>query len=208
MSDGGSDKRMEFFVTGAKTYLDVDDAMAEFRRLVQDQCSNNVRQKLGEINQACEMNWRTSDLKDYVWHPPDRIHLGKKILVENLGRPEGGLYFGLELARKEGQAIYAALVYLYRERKDLAVDLWTRLPRAASDCAYSQGSDWAYGEGKNLVFTRRLSEDMLPDFSKYLDQRIDSFIAFISGGGGLKKYLVQGSQLGEPGLEPRGTAQA
>jgi hypothetical protein len=56
MSDNGSDKEREFFVIGAKTYLAVDDAMAQFRRIVQDQCTTLVSTRLDEINRACEMD--------------------------------------------------------------------------------------------------------------------------------------------------------
>ena len=58
MSDNGSDKEREFFVIGAKTYLAVDDAMAQFRRIVQDQCTTLVSTRLDEINRACETAWK------------------------------------------------------------------------------------------------------------------------------------------------------
>ncbi len=192
MSDNGSDKATEFFVTGTKTYLDVDDAMAEFRRLVRDQCRVVASKRLDEINRACEMKWTVNDLKDYSWRQTDCFHVGKQIAVENLG----GLYFCLELNREDDATICGALVYLWRQRAALAGDLWDRLSNAASDTAYP--------EGNNLVFERLLSESDGPNFREHLNRAIDDFIAFVSGGGGLKKYLVQGSPLNEPGSEPGG----
>jgi hypothetical protein len=158
--------------------------MAEFRRQVQDQCTTVASRRLDEIKRACEMDWTRNDLKDYTWRPSDCFHVGKKILVKELGN-EGGLYFCLELLRRGDSVASAALAYLYRERRSLAVDLWARMRGAASDTASSDGND--------LFFTRRLSEDKIPDFQEYLNRTIDDFIAFISASGGLKRYLVQGS---------------
>jgi hypothetical protein len=183
MSEIGSDKEREFFVTGARTYLDVADAMAEFRRQVQDQCSIVVSRRLDEINRACEMDWTRNALKDYIWPQSDCFHVGNKILVKELGN-QGGLYFCLELLRRDDNVVCAALVVLYRERGSLAVDLWVRLRGVRSDTAYSTGND--------LIFTRRLSEDKISSFQEYLNRAIDDFIAFINSSGGLKRYLVKG----------------
>lgn len=95
-------------MAGARTYLlDVDDAMAQFRRTIQEQISTLLSNRLDEINRACEMDWTPNDLWDLFFQQP--------------------------------------------------------LP----------------------------SEDKIPDFSEYLSRAIDDFIDFISGCGGLKKYLPQ-----------------
>jgi hypothetical protein len=95
------------------------------------------------------------------------------VSVENLG----GLYFCLELSRQN----YAAVVYLYRRRANLAVDLWNQLHRAAPNTAYC--------EDNSLIFSRPVLEDEIPEFSEHLSRNLDEFIAFMSGCGGLKKYL-------------------
>jgi hypothetical protein len=184
MSENGSDTVREFLVTGARTYLDVADAMAEFRRQVQDQCTTVVSRRLDEINRACEMDWTGNGFKDYIWPQSGCFHVGKKVLVKELGN-QGGLYFCLELLRRGDSVVCAALVCLYRERGNLAVDLWARLRGAASDAAHS--------DGNNIFFTRRLSEDEIPAFQEYLNGAIDDFIAFIIASSGLKRYLVQRS---------------
>jgi hypothetical protein len=40
MNDNGSER--EFFVTGAKTDLDADDAIAQFRHMVQDKIATSA----------------------------------------------------------------------------------------------------------------------------------------------------------------------
>jgi hypothetical protein len=195
MNNNESNKEGEFFVRGAKTYLDVDDAMAEFRRQVQDQCTKVVSGRLDEIMRAAEMDWTPNHLKDYNERSPDRLYLGKQVWVENFG----GLYFCLTLSRENDRAVYGALVYLYRQRKSLAVHLWASLSRVASATAYVRGN--------NLFFLRHLSEEKLQDFREYLNLAIDDFVAFIRDSGGLKRHLVQESQLSEPGSGPGGTAQ-
>jgi hypothetical protein len=76
---------------------------------------------------------------------------------------------------------YAAVVYLYRRRANLAVDLWNQLHRAAPNTAYC--------EDNSLIFSRPVLEDEIPEFSEHLSRNLDEFIAFMSGCGGLKKYL-------------------
>jgi len=89
MSKSGSDGGREFFVTGVGTYVEVDDAMTEFRSLVQQKCRTVVRGRLEEINQACGMHWRANDLNDYLQKTNDHLFLGEQLEVKGLG----GLYF-------------------------------------------------------------------------------------------------------------------
>jgi hypothetical protein len=177
MSDGGMDKETDFFVTGAKTYLDVEAAMAEFRRQVQGHCMKVASDRLDEINKAAEMDWTRNDLKDYRGVELNRVYLGKQVQVEGFGT----IYFYLTLSRADDHGTYAASVDLRRQRKGLADDLWVRLSRTSSDTAYIAGN--------NLVFTRPLAEDQLQQFREHLDQAIDDFVTFIRDSGGLKKYL-------------------
>lgn len=177
MNNSGADLERDFFVTGARTYLDVDDAMTEFRRFVRNHCRVVASKRLGEINRACEMEWTANDLKDYSWRQPDCFHVGKQIAVENLG----GIYFCLEMYRENDSVASGTLVYLYRRRADLAIALWDRLDSTASDTAYC--------EGNSLIFKRLLSEDEIPDFPEHLNRTVDAFIAFIVSCGGLTKHL-------------------
>ena len=177
MSNKESDNEGEFLVAGAKTYLDVDDAMEQFRRLVQDHCTAMLSKRIDEVNRICKMDWTPNDLKDYKWRQPDSFHIGKHFAIENFG----GLYICLELNREKDGMDYATVVYLWRQRRDLARDLWDRL--------HSAPSDGQYCEGNSLIFQRPLSEDKIPSFLEYLNLTLNDFIAFIEGSGGLKKYL-------------------
>jgi hypothetical protein len=182
MNNGLSDRERDFFVTGAKTYVDVDDAMAEFRRLVQQQCRTIVRARLGEVNQACGMHWMANDLNDYSQKTSDDLYVGNQVEVEGLG----GLYFCLRLSRKDDGKLFAS-VFLYRLRASLAVGLWDRSTTAPSDMSYVRTKN-------NLILERPLPGDKVRDFADYLDQAITAFIAFMSDSGGLRKYLALGSE--------------
>ena len=175
MSNNGSDKEREFFVTGTETYLDVDDAMAQFRRMVQDQCTTLVSRRLDEINRACEMDWTPNDLRDYTSRQSDHFNVGKQVAVENFG----GLYFYLELRRGNDDLVYKTLVDLYRQRANLGAALW--------NCGAASGT--AHCKGNDLTFEQLVSKDKIPDFVEHLNQAIDDFIKLIGDCGGLRKYL-------------------
>jgi hypothetical protein len=181
MSDNRSDKEREFFVTGAKTYLDVDEAMAQFRRTIQDQITTLVNGRLDEINRACEMDWNPNDLGDYTPRKPDCFQVGKQLTVKNIGGLYcGGLYFYFRIGRETGTLVYTTVVDLYRLRTNLAVDLW----KHAAD------SNTASCKGTDIWFEQRVpSEYESPDFLKYLGRALDEFILFIGDSGGLKKHL-------------------
>jgi hypothetical protein len=180
MNNGLSDMEREFFVTGARSYADVDDAMAEFRRLVQQQCKTVVIARLDKVNQACGMHWTVNDLNDYSQKTDEHHFIGKQMEVKGLG----GLYFCLRLPREDGSKPLYAHVFLYRTRKDLAIDLWGRAGESAS-------VTW---KGRNnLGFGRPLPEDKIPHFEDYLNEAVTDFLAFINESGGLRKHLAQGA---------------
>jgi hypothetical protein len=179
MSKSGSDGGREFFVTGVGTYVEVDDAMTEFRSLVQQKCRTVVRGRLEEINQACGMHWRANDLNDYLQKTNDHLFLGEQLEVKGLG----GLYFCLRLSRKDVGGRFGASAFLYRMRRDLATSLWDRFA-SISEVSYNRS---------NIVFVQHFSEENILDFENYLEKAITDLIAFISDSGGLEKYLVQGS---------------
>jgi hypothetical protein len=155
--------------------------MTQFCRSVQERISASLSRRLDEIDRACKMDWTADDLRDYTWRSPNCFHVGKQLAVKDLG----ALYFCLELDRAKGSVAYGALVYLYRQRSSLAVDLWARLERATSDTAYC--------EGNSLIFERGLSEEEIPDFSEHLNRALDDCLGFIEGCAGLKKYVPQKS---------------
>jgi hypothetical protein len=172
-----NDAEREFFVTGAKTYLDVNDAMAEFHRQVQHQCTDVLATRLRDLNRACQMDWTSVDLKDYQWR--EGHHIGKQLSIDGFG----GLYFCLELYRKNGSTGYGALTYLWRRRATLAPTIWAILKEAPSDTRWCDGS--------NLFFWQELAENRLPRFKSYLSKAIDEWVGFMEEVGGLKKHLPQ-----------------
>ena len=178
MNNEESDRKREFLITGARTYVDIDDVMTEFRRLVQDQCRKVVCERLDEISRACSLDWKPNSIKNYVERTADYFNIGKQLAVERLG----GLYFCLRLPREDDKGLFRASVFLYRQNQNLASELWGRL---------SSISDTSYSGPYNLFFEQRLSDDKIPDFGKYLDQAITDFNGFINDSGGLRKHQVQ-----------------
>jgi hypothetical protein len=180
MNNDGSDREREFFVTGVKKYFEVDDAMAEFRRLVQQQCKTVVISRLAEVNQACDMRWTVDDLNDYSEKTDQHRFIGKQVEVKGLG----GLYFCLRLSREDDSEPFYAHVFLYRIRRNLATGLWDRSGTNAS-------VTW---KGRNNIgFGRRLPEDKIPHFEDYLNGAVTDFLAFINESGGIRKHLAQGA---------------
>jgi hypothetical protein len=172
-----NDPEREFFLTGAKSYLDVSDAMSEFRRQVQQQCTEVITARLQDINQASQMDWTADDLKDYQW--TEGHDIGKQLPVDGFG----GLYFCLELYREASGVCYGALIYLWRRRANLAPTLWAILEEHPSD------TRWC--DGNSLIFWQELAEDQLTDFQTYLNKAVDEFLAFVEAVGGLKKYASE-----------------
>lgn len=180
MNNDGLDREGEFFVTGVNTYLDVDDAITEFRRLVEHKCRSVVSARLGEINEACGgVHWTVGDLNDYFEKANDFHYIGKQIEVKELGK----LYFCLRLSREIDSSPIDAFLYLFRKQRDLATDLWK--------CAGASASV-TYKGRNNLGFGRPIPKDKIQDFEDYLDKAVTAFLDFINECGGLKKYLATG----------------
>jgi hypothetical protein len=164
-----SEAEHEFFLTGVKTWLDVEGAISEFRRQVQERCKAVVQTRLADAARASGIEWTTDDLRDYEESGTDGRYLGTQLFVEAFGR----LYFYVAFYHEGG---YAASVCLWRKRSNLAVDLWTLAP----DNCY----------GNILLFGPELNEEQCSEFEEYLNQAIDLFIAFLTKAGGLKKYVA------------------
>jgi hypothetical protein len=177
MSSKGSDPEHDFFLTGAELYLEIEEAVAEFRRQVQEKCRRVVEGRLDEIGQACQMEWTSNALSDYKYGWPEGRHIGKQLSIKSFGN----LYFCLDLYRENGSIVYLALVYLYRRNAGLAAGLWPLLGTSPAAGGYR--------EGNNLYFGRWMTKDQVPDFEEFLNGAVDDFIAFISKGGGLKKHI-------------------
>jgi len=174
MTNHESELETEFFLTGARTYLDVQDALEEFEGQVTSRCSTVVKNRFQEIDDACGGGfWEINDLKDNIQSDGSsatRKRLGKQL-------PSGrrcSLYLSLELARaKEGVAC-RSLVHLRRDNSEIASDLWNRA---------------ALRDNNRIYFERPLAEDQIPDFDKHLNEAVSDFIAFVEKAGGLAKYF-------------------
>ncbi len=182
MRDDESEKVKEFLITGARTYLDVDDAVLEFRRQIQNKCRAVVCGRLAEINRACNRNpnWSDNDVKDYFERFTGGSYVGCRLDMERFG----GLYFCLKIAREENRTLYHAVANLCRNNKSIAAELWQSFGKEVHEGSYKTTND--------LFFARVLSENDVPDLRDYLDQATVDLISFISDNGGLKKYLDQG----------------
>jgi hypothetical protein len=185
MNTDESQAQSDFLITGARTYLDVDDAMEEFRRLIQEQSRRVVLGRIGDLKRVCEQEWSANDVRRYSESGAEFFQVGHKLGVKELGSTYGGLYFCLKLYRDGNRNHSLAVAFLYHERKDLAVSLWDSFTDGGFE--NSSISDW------NIFFARPLSEDNIPEFGRYLDQAIVDLIAFIEKSGGLRKHLGQGA---------------
>jgi len=179
MNTDTSQEERDFLIAGARTYLDVDEAMEEFRRQIQKQSRRVVAERIGDLTRVCGQEWSANDVRRYSERETGVFQLGHKLGVKELGSNYGGLYFCLKLSRDENPSL--AVAFLYRERKTLAASLWDRFKEGEFE--NSSISDW------NIFFARPLSEDNVPEFGRFLDEAIADLIAFIESGGGLRKYL-------------------
>jgi hypothetical protein len=120
-----SEREQEFFLTGAKTCLDVMEALEEFQRQVQERCRETVNMRLKDLSGACLIEWNAEDLRDYSEtrkKGADLAHfLGVKIAIQSLGE----LYFYLGMSRDDGKLTFVIWTQLWRRRQSLASDLWT-----------------------------------------------------------------------------------
>jgi len=123
-----SEAELEFFLTGAQTYLDVEDAVEEFRRQVQERCGEVAQLRLADIAQACDQEWAVEQLKDYAEKADVSRYLGKWVAVEGLGR----LTFFFGVYRDDGKLAFVTGVWLSRKRTELAPDLWSPRERGSA----------------------------------------------------------------------------
>uniref|UniRef100_E6PWY7 PD-(D/E)XK nuclease superfamily protein n=1 Tax=mine drainage metagenome TaxID=410659 RepID=E6PWY7_9ZZZZ len=187
MNNEKSDKKKDFLIKGARTYIDVDDAMTEFRRLVQDQCLEVVKKRLDDLNYACGMDWKQYQVKNYLERKDDYFYCGKQLAVGGLG----GVYFCLRIKRDGNNVLSLASVFLYRKNRNLASELWHNFtPTSGTSCSGHY----------NLFFERHMLAENIPDFAIHLDEAINDFNEFIHNNGGLKKYRVSGSIDDDPDL--------
>lgn len=183
MNDGRPDAEREFLITGARTYLDADDAMKEFRRQIQDQSSDVVCARLKELKQVCDGKWSQTEVRPYSARYAECFEVGHWLPMEELGKSSGGLYFCLKLSRDPDPL--HAVAYLYRDGKRLATTLWGSFKQGAFPTS-SMGTN-------NLSFARRLPEESIHELRNYLGEAITDLVAFIDGCGGLRKHLAQGT---------------
>ena len=181
MNTDASQAERDFLITGARTYLDVDGAMEEFRRQIQGQSQRIILGRIGDLKRVCDQEWSANDVRRYSESGADFFQFGHKLGVKELGATYGGLYFCLKLLRDGNRNLSLAVAFLYHDRKDLAASLWQGFRKGAFE--NSSVSDW------NIFFTRPLLEDSVPEFGEYLDQAVADLIAFIENTGGLRKHL-------------------
>lgn len=176
MSKERSGPEQEFFVTGAETWLDVEDAIVEFRRQAQQRCREVVEPRLRDISDACKMEWKADQLLDFRERTADWGCLGQKLRLGSVAR----LYFYLIVYRDASVGPYGAHVCLWRARSNIATSLWS-LAQAQSKKVQQ--------EGNSLYVGPMFSEVELFSFEQHLNKAIEHFISFIGKAGGLKKHF-------------------
>lgn len=175
-----SNVELEFFVTGAKTYLDVKDAMDEFRNRVRKACDTVVLSVLSDINGACGLTMSRADVKDYVWNASrDECHIGRKLLLKTLGEKEGGLYFALVLRRENQKLITEARVILYRDNERAVPEFWDSFSRTSVPSFYRKGK-------LDCGVNRQLTDGELAEFDKAITQCALTFLSCLKAAGGIK----------------------
>jgi len=129
MSIKGSEAGREFFLTGAKLYLDVEDALEEFRRRVQEKCARVVEARLREIGQKIGQQWSPEDIRAYQgrWSEEGQQGglVGRQLIVQGFGH----LYFYLSLCREDDRIAYHAGVSLWRQNSNAAGKLFPWLKK-------------------------------------------------------------------------------
>ena len=78
-----SEQEQEFFLTGAKTCLDVMEALEEFRRQVQERCLETVKTRLKDLSVASQIEWDSKALRPYS-SSAEAHFLGVRIMIESL----------------------------------------------------------------------------------------------------------------------------
>lgn len=172
-----SESELQFFETGVKTWLDVEDALTEFRRQVQERCEEVAKARLPDLCQTCKIEWTEDNLQDYHQYTTDGRYLGKKLVVEGLGR----LYFYLGAYRDQGALLCGMWVCLWRKRSNLAVDLWALAGKRKIE-----------QYGNELYFGEPAAQGQVPELEEHLNQAIDAFVALVTEAGGLEKSVVAG----------------
>jgi hypothetical protein len=180
MNMAGSDVDREFFLTGAKTYLDVKDALAEFQTRVRHACDAVVMDLLNDINCACCLNLSRSDFKDYIWNASsDEVHIGRKALLKTLGPSEGGLYLGLVLRRQNQRRFCEARVFLYRDNDSFVPSFWDKLSGTSTPSFYRKGK-------LDCGVDKELSDDEIANIQETIAQVTAALLACITSAGGIK----------------------
>jgi hypothetical protein len=179
MNDDLFRDEQEFFLIGAKTYLDVLEAIDAFRERAQKRCRETVESRLQELAAACRVDWGPKDLDDsfgrvgaVLFNSDNVRHVGVALKLERFG----GLAFYFCAWRRDQQACWGTGVELWRKSQRVAPDLWKRAP--------------ANRRSRNsLPFVDQLTESDIAAFERQLDKAIDEFVAFIDEAGGLRQYL-------------------
>jgi hypothetical protein len=184
MNNDESNPEREFLLTGLKTYLDVHEAIAEFEDRVREDCNAALMSRLNEINSAFKMSWTEANMRDYTFTDSSHraIHLGRKILTNELGNYEGGLYFALALSPAKDGSKAEMLAYLYRDNTKAAADFWNRLSLSGAPAFYSKGS-------LECGVKRPLTLEAFQDFREPLTEAIDILVVYVKDAGGLKSQL-------------------
>lgn len=174
MTSYESEPEREFFLTGARTYLDAQDALTEFCRQVIERSTALVRKRLPNIIDACGSGF-FGEPTDYTFFDEESgsQRLGTKL--EAKGR-RCRLCFSLELRRDKDTVAYRALVHLWRGKVGIADNLWSRRKAPLQN-------------SKKLYFPSCLDESQIPDFNEHLDEAITDFTKFIKKAGGLEKHF-------------------
>lgn len=93
MNTDTSQEEGDFLIAGARTYLDVDEAMEEIRRQIQKQSRRVVAGRIADLARACGQEWSANDVRRYSERETGIFQLGHKLGVKELAQTMEGSTF-------------------------------------------------------------------------------------------------------------------
>jgi hypothetical protein len=139
MSQRSSNENAEFLATGLKNYLDAKSAVSMFEMELQRRIKEVVtnEEHVSDLSRLFGQDW-----KDYLYERPNRIWVGQKIVLKNVG----GLYLALFFAREtdEERASFSPVITFWREKLTQWKTLWERVEERRNQHPALSADNWTF----------------------------------------------------------------